>query len=226
MDLVLDYDKLLSMPRKIKYLVIILFLAGSIKGAHYAYKGGFWNSDRGNAQSTQLSIPAQMDLPIGEGSSVEWETEPMPMAKAKKEEPREKPKDVTDGGKYTKAGWKDLASLNPNTGKVSNPKFAEALKKPIMVPGFIVPLVDGGDRLGEFLLVPEPMMCIHVPAPPPEYIVTVRMKNPTEYPEDFSPWSPYWIKGRLKISKVKSELAESAYEMIADEIERFEEGEE
>jgi hypothetical protein len=217
------------MSGKLKYLLIIVFLAVSVQGAHYvfngAFKGGFRNlvgqaSD--SSQSSQLSIQAQMDLPIGEGSSVEWESEPLPMAKAK---PKDLSRDVTDGGRYVKAGWKDLASLNPNTGRVSNLKFAEALKKPIMVPGFIVPLTDGGDRLSEFLLVPEPMMCIHVPAPPPEYIVTVRMKNSMEYPEDFSPWAPYWIKGRLKISKVKSELAESAYEMIADSIEIFEEGE-
>jgi hypothetical protein len=205
------------MKIKLKYILVVALLGVAAPCTHYAY-----NYFKDVSAASPLSIQAQMDLPIGEGqeaAQVEWEAEPLPMAKAK---PARKV-EAKDDGKYKKVGWKDLASLNPTNGKISNPKFAAALKKPVKVPGFIVPMMDGGDNLGEFLLVPEPMMCIHVPAPPAEYIVTVRMKNPMPYPDDFTPWAPYWIKGFLRVEKVKSDLAESAYSMTAEEIELYDE---
>jgi hypothetical protein len=121
-------------------------------------------------------------------------------------------------GDYQKLGWKDLSALDSATGTMPA-ALKKALAGPVMIPGFIVPLIDdAGETLDTFLLVPEPMMCVHVPAPPPEYIVQVTMRVPTAYPPDFHPYSAYWVRGRLKVSKVESELAEAAYEMSADDM--------
>lgn len=47
----------------------------------------------------------------------------------------------------------------------------------VKIPGFMVPLEDDQRKVTEFLLVPTPQACIHVPPPPPNQMVYVRMKK-------------------------------------------------
>ena len=70
--------------------------------------------------------------------------------------------------------WDNLRGLDPQSGKMP-----ADLKKHdgaiVRVPGFIIPLEDNDQAVSEFLLVPYPLACIHVPAPPPNQIVHVKM---------------------------------------------------
>jgi hypothetical protein len=62
--------------------------------------------------------------------------------------------------------WENLRGLDPQSGKMP-----ADLKKHdgtiVRVPGYIIPLEDSDQAVSEFLLVPYPLACIHVPAPPP-----------------------------------------------------------
>ena len=49
----------------------------------------------------------------------------------------------------------------------------------VKLPGYVVPLEsDAGGLLSEFLLVPYYGACIHVPPPPSNQIVYVRLNKP------------------------------------------------
>ncbi len=71
-------------------------------------------------------------------------------------------------------GWSTLKTLN--SAQASSP--ARALnKKLVSVPGFMVPLEDDADQVSEFLLVPFAGACIHVPPPPPNQMIYVKLRQ-------------------------------------------------
>ncbi|MEK9753358.1 MAG: DUF3299 domain-containing protein [Rhodospirillaceae bacterium] len=49
--------------------------------------------------------------------------------------------------------------------------------KLVKISGYVLPLELDGTRVGEFLLVPFVGACIHVPAPPKNQMVFVRLKQ-------------------------------------------------
>ncbi|MEK9727356.1 MAG: DUF3299 domain-containing protein, partial [Candidatus Margulisiibacteriota bacterium] len=74
--------------------------------------------------------------------------------------------------------WKTMANLNFETGQA--PHFLQDHhNKMVEVAGFIVPLEmdESIDQVKEFMLVPDPLSCIHVPPPPPNQIIFVKMKD-------------------------------------------------
>lgn len=91
--------------------------------------------------------------------------------------------------------WYDLMDYDTDTGKISN-TLTSYLTKRIKVVGFIVPLIDNleFDTITEFYLVPDPMMCIHVPAPPPNQMIHIKMEKPIPLNIDFE---GVWITGKL-----------------------------
>lgn len=80
--------------------------------------------------------------------------------------------------------------------------------KIVRLPGFIVPLDDDQKAVTEFLLVPAPQMCVHVPPPPPNQIVFVRADSKQGLRHR---WSPIWVAGRLKITPKKTDLGQSGH---------------
>jgi len=79
----------------------------------------------------------------------------------------------------------------------------------VRVPGFIVPLeFDEKDRVIEFFLVPYFGACVHLPPPPPNQLIHVRMPGgiPAPHPED-----AIWVDGVLGTSLTDHELGTSAY---------------
>lgn len=97
---------------------------------------------------------------------------------------------------------------------------SEELKKVdktfVKIPGFMVPLEDNQQQVTEFLLVPSPQACIHVPAPPPNQMVYVKMKKgvPAAY-------GPIWVYGELNIALQKSKYGEASFELDAQFIEPY-----
>lgn len=97
----------------------------------------------------------------------------------------------------------------------------------IKLPGFVVPirfvrLPGQGDAglVSEFLLVPYFGACIHMPPPPPNQIVHVKMTPPTQMQ---SMYEPVWVTGKLSTSSVTSQLADAAYSVAGAKIEKYEE---
>jgi hypothetical protein len=89
----------------------------------------------------------------------------------------------------------------------------------VKIPGFIVPLDIGKDGLvSEFFLVPYFGACIHVPPPPPNQIVYVRMAKGIALD---SIYEAYWITGRMKVVSKTTRLGASAYQLAASSVEIY-----
>ena len=89
----------------------------------------------------------------------------------------------------------------------------------VRLPGFIIPLDARRDGVvDEFLLVPYFGACIHVPPPPPNQLVYVRMAHRTTLQ---SPYDAYWITGKLHLQTTTTHLGSAAYALHAEKIELY-----
>ena len=98
-----------------------------------------------------------------------------------------------------------------------NKKLSETKVK---IPGFVVPLVvnDNG-AVSEFFLVPYFGACIHVPPPPPNQIVYVKLAGGgirLGSPED-----AFWVTGILHTQTNGNSLAKAAYTLDASRMELY-----
>lgn len=100
-----------------------------------------------------------------------------------------------------KMSWRMLRGLDYQTGQMT-PDLQGLLNERVRVPGYMVPLEDNLEEVTEFLLVPTPGACIHVPPPPPNQIVHVVMATEEKAKVRF--WmEPVWVEGIIKIAEVK-----------------------
>lgn len=67
-------------------------------------------------------------------------------------------------------------------------------------------------------------MCIHVPPPPPNLIVHVRMAKGQKVAFEF--WRPLWVQGYLKIAKTTSPYGDASYHLTGVATQPFQESEE
>ena len=110
-----------------------------------------------------------------------------------------------------------LQEFNHKTGK--GPEELMAMDGMIVkIPGFVVPLTDDYSELQDFLLVPNAQACIHVPPPPPNLIVTVKLRE--AIPADQTS-NPAWIIGRFKIDPTESQYGGSSYKVDAMKMEKY-----
>ncbi|MCG7535713.1 DUF3299 domain-containing protein [Pseudoalteromonas sp. OOF1S-7] len=91
--------------------------------------------------------------------------------------------------------------------------------KQVSLPGFVVPLEGDSEVITEFLLVPYFGACIHVPPPPPNQIVHVKIKNGV--PID-SLYDAITVTGTMKVATWKGDLAQTGYQMDAVGVAPFE----
>ena len=96
----------------------------------------------------------------------------------------------------------------------------------VKLPGFMVPirftsLPGDGDAgyVSEFLLVPYFGACIHMPPPPPNQIVHVKLTPPMKMQNMYE---PVWVTGKMSTRRVNSELADAAYSIVGAKIEKYE----
>jgi len=113
---------------------------------------------------------------------------------------------------YQEVDWQKLRELNLETGDA--PATLAALDgQKVRIPGFIVPLDDDAESFSEFLLVPSPQACIHVPPPPANQMVLVRMEA-GKAPE--RSWRPVWLLGRLQITVTESFYGNTSYRLYGE----------
>lgn len=111
--------------------------------------------------------------------------------------------------------WRLLGELDYVSGAA--PEELKILNsKKVKMPGFMVPLEDEQKKVTEFLLVPTPQACIHVPAPPPNQMVYVKMKKGTEVA-----YGPIWIHGDFSIMTKQSMYGDASFEIEGDFIEPY-----
>lgn len=114
--------------------------------------------------------------------------------------------------------WRTLYSLNLKTGKA--PEKLKAFDgKLVKIPGFVVPLTDNYSEVQEFLLVPDSQSCVHVPPPPPNLIVTVKLRKAV--PAD-KVSNPSWVVGHFKIETTNSEFGDSAFKLDGIKLKKYE----
>ena len=108
--------------------------------------------------------------------------------------------------------WRTLVQLDYKTGAYPK-QLGELNGAMVKVPGYAVPLHMEGQKIVEFTLVPQFGMCIHIPPPPPNQMVYVKLKEGVPYQEVFA--RPVWITGELNIVKTDSVYGSTAF-TIAD----------
>lgn len=91
----------------------------------------------------------------------------------------------------------------------------------IRLAGFIVPLDFNEQKMfTSFFLVPYYGACIHVPPPPPNQIVYVRIPQGLEIMDIYN---PFWVEGALKIERVSKDQGMSLYSLDAVSVTRYRE---
>ncbi len=86
----------------------------------------------------------------------------------------------------------------------------------IKLPGFIVPLTfTQAGLVSEFFLVPYAGACIHVPPPPPNQMVFVKLDKAMELT---ALYDAYWVTGTLHTLARDSRFGAAAYSMNASKV--------
>lgn len=89
----------------------------------------------------------------------------------------------------------------------------------IRIPGYVVPLDMLGGRIREFLLVPYFGACIHMPPPPANQILQVRLKTR----RDLQTMDAVWVNGRLREARAETSMGVSGYLLEAESVEAYRE---
>lgn len=117
----------------------------------------------------------------------------------------------------TEIEWNKLAELDYVSGQASD--TLKALDgKMVRIPGFMVPLEDEQKNVTEFLLVPTAQACIHVPPPPPNQMVLVKMKKEDGVSVQYG---PIWAYGILRLTSKQHLYGESSFELEGTLVEQF-----
>lgn len=105
--------------------------------------------------------------------------------------------------------WNELNELDYKTGKAPE-KLTKLNKTRVKIAGYVVPLTDEYFVLNEFLLVPNAQACVHVPPPPPNLIIHVKLDEPLPIEKVYN---PAWIEGDFQIQSTTSQYGDAAYKI-------------
>lgn len=112
--------------------------------------------------------------------------------------------------------WRLLSQMD-YISNIATSELKQLEGQRVKIPGFMVPLEDDQRLVTEFLLVPTPQACIHVPPPPPNQMVYVKMKNGVEGKVG----APIWVYGNFRIMTKRSQYGEVSFELDGEEVEDY-----
>ena len=75
--------------------------------------------------------------------------------------------------------------------------------KQVRIPGYLLPLEFSEKGVHDFLLVPYVGACVHVPPPPPNQIILLRLKKPFRPTELYT---PVWASGLMRTKATSRSL--------------------
>lgn len=101
------------------------------------------------------------------------------------------------------------------------PIVTELDGRQVRLPGFVVPLEGDGVELTEFFLVPYYGACIHVPPPPANQIVYVKVAEKDVRIRNA--FDTVWVTGLLSAKSFESDLGNAGYQLNARQIEPYDE---
>ena len=98
----------------------------------------------------------------------------------------------------------------------------------VRIPGYLLPLEVSATKVTEFLLVPYVGACIHVPPPPPNQIIYVKIDQSKSY-KSKNLYEPVWVTGVLSAKSMVKDLylvdgsagVDIGYSMQATHIEAY-----
>lgn len=103
--------------------------------------------------------------------------------------------------------WKELKQLDEK-GQLPKTLEKKISQNQVKIRGFMMPLDYSAKKISEFLLMPYIPTCMHVPTPPANQIVLVKMEKGQEVEPSFYPIE---VRGKLSVSESKD--FESSYSM-------------
>lgn len=112
-----------------------------------------------------------------------------------------------DTSSKTRIDWATLRGLDTESRNMT-PELKKIDGTVVEIPGFMVPLEDDTSKVSEFLLVPSPQACIHVPPPPPNQMVHVKMASGRSTNMAFG---PIWLVGKMQITDYAGPYGTSAF---------------
>jgi hypothetical protein len=98
----------------------------------------------------------------------------------------------------------------------------------VRIPGYLLPLEVSATKVTEFLLVPYIGACIHVPPPPPNQIIYVKIGQNKSY-KSKNLYEPVWVTGIIAAKSIVRDLylvdgsagVDIGYSMQANRIEPY-----
>ena len=95
-------------------------------------------------------------------------------------------------------------------------KVKTKLKQQIKLKGFMIPMeFSKNKKLSEFLLVPYVPSCMHVPPPPLNQIIHVKMKKGKETKPNYMPIE---VVGKMALSKTKDKKSGAYFLLTAESV--------
>ena len=113
--------------------------------------------------------------------------------------------------------WDVLSGLDLKTHGTSE-SLKKILDSKVKLLGFMVPLDYDNKSIKEFLLIPTPLSCTHVPPPAQNQMVLVKI--PKGKKAAYS-WGPVYTTGKLFIPKTKPGVDAPGFEMVGDSVEFY-----
>jgi hypothetical protein len=107
-------------------------------------------------------------------------------------------------------------STPARTNAMPAPVVEALAGKRVHIGGYVVPLNFDATRVTDFLLVPFVGACIHVPPPPANQIVYVKVEQGFDVKGTFD---PVWVTGTLKVTPTFTGLADAGYSLEAEKVE-------
>lgn len=105
--------------------------------------------------------------------------------------------------------WSLLETLDYKAGTAPTP-LQSHIGHPVRIPGFAVPLSASTQTIDELILVPNQLACIHVPPPPPNLMIHIKLPRPIDVEKIYG---PLWVSGRLELKAVHSAFGLVSWEM-------------
>ena len=107
-------------------------------------------------------------------------------------------------------------STPARTNAMPAPVVESLAGKRVHIGGYVVPLNFEATRVTDFLLVPFVGACIHVPPPPANQIIYVKVERGFDVQGTFD---PVWVTGTLKVTPTFTGLADAGYSLDAEKVE-------
>ena len=99
----------------------------------------------------------------------------------------------------------DITELMAKRKQLRTTTVEELNGQQVRIPGYLLPLETSDTKVTEFLMVPYIGACIHVPPPPPNQIVHVKIVQKGGYRVK-TMYEPVWVSGEISVKSMVKDL--------------------